>query len=80
MTGSDDSHPKLVEELVPKLMTLGEVQKVLQLLLREQISIRDLGTILETLVETAATNKHPVALVEAVQAGDWSRAGASPAR
>ena len=62
-----DSHPKLVEELVPKLMTLGEVQKVLQLLLREQISIRDLGTILETLVETAATNKHPVALVEAVR-------------
>ena len=58
-------------------MTLGEVQKVLQLLLREQVSIRDLGTILETLVETAATNKHPVALVEAVQAGDWSRAGSS---
>ena len=48
-------------------MTLEEVQKVLQLLLREQISIRDLGTILETLVETAATNKHPVALVEAVR-------------
>src|SRR5271166_6345975 len=62
-----DSHPKLVEELVPKLMTLGEVQKVLQQLLREQTSIRDLGTILETLVETASSNKHPVALVEAVR-------------
>jgi flagellar biosynthesis protein FlhA len=62
-----DSHPKLVEELVPKLLTLGELQKVLQQLLREQISIRDLGTILETLVETAATNKQPVALVEAVR-------------
>jgi len=62
-----DSHPKLVEELVPKLMTLGEVQKVLQLLLREQVSIRDLGTILETLVETASTNKNPVVLVEAVR-------------
>jgi len=62
-----DSHPKLVEELVPKLMTLGEVQRVLQSLLREQISIRDLGTILETLVETAAVNKNPVALVEAVR-------------
>jgi flagellar biosynthesis protein FlhA len=62
-----DSHPKLVEELVPKLMTLGEVQKVLQLLLREQVSIRDLGTILETLVETAATNKNPILLVEAVR-------------
>jgi flagellar biosynthesis protein FlhA len=60
-----DSHPKLIDELIPKLMTLGEVQKVLQQLLREQVSIRDLGTILETLVETASTNKHPVALVEA---------------
>jgi flagellar biosynthesis protein FlhA len=62
-----DSHPKLVEELLPKLMTLGEVQKVLQLLLREQVSIRDLGTILETIVETAAINKNPVLLVEAVR-------------
>jgi flagellar biosynthesis protein FlhA len=62
-----DSHPKLVEELVPKLLTLGELQKVLQQLLREQISIRDLGTILETLVEAAVTNKQPVALVEAVR-------------
>jgi len=62
-----DSHPKLVEELIPKLMTLGEVQKVLQQLLREQISIRDLGTILETLVEAAASNKQLIALVEAVR-------------
>jgi flagellar biosynthesis protein FlhA len=62
-----DSHPKLIEELSPKLMSLGEVQKVLQLLLREQVSIRDLGTILETLVETAAVNKNPVMLVEAVR-------------
>ena len=60
-----DSHPKLIDELIPKLMTLGEVQKVLQQLLREQVSIRDLGTILETLVETASVNKNPVALVEA---------------
>jgi flagellar biosynthesis protein FlhA len=62
-----ESHPKLVEELVPKLMTLGEVQKVLQQLLREQVSIRDLGTILETLVETAGTSKNPVLLNEAVR-------------
>ncbi len=62
-----DSHPKLVEELTPKLMSLGEVQKVLQQLLREQVSIRDLGTILETLVETAAINKNPVVLVEAAR-------------
>ncbi len=62
-----DSHPKLIEELMPKLMSLGEIQKVLQQLLREQVSIRDLGTILETLVETAATNKNPVVLVEAAR-------------
>lgn len=60
-----DTHPKLLEELVPKLMTLGEVQKVLQQLLREQVSIRDLVTILETLIDTAAISKHPVILVEA---------------
>ena len=63
----NDSHPKLVEELVPKLMTLGEVQKVLQQLLREQVSIRDLGSILEALIDMAATNKNPIALVEAAR-------------
>jgi flagellar biosynthesis protein FlhA len=62
-----DSHPKLIDELIPKLMSLGEVQKVLQQLLREQVSIRDLGTILETLVDTASFNKNPIALVEAVR-------------
>lgn len=62
-----DSHPKLVEELVPKVMSLGEVQKILQQLLREQVSIRDLGSILETLVDVAPTNKNPVVLVEAVR-------------
>ena len=63
----NDSHPKLVEELVPKLMTLGEVQKVLQQLLREQVSIRDLGAILEVLVEAAQHSKHVVHLVESVR-------------
>jgi flagellar biosynthesis protein FlhA len=62
-----DSHPKLIDELVPKLMSLGEVQKILQQLLREQVSIRDLGTILETLVDTASYNKNPIALVEAIR-------------
>ncbi len=62
-----DSHPKLVDELMPKLMSLGEIQKVLQQLLREQVSIRDLGTILEALVETAAVNKNTVTLVEAAR-------------
>ena len=59
-----ESHPKLVEELVPKTLSLGEVQKVLQQLLREQVSIRDLPTILEILLDTSATSKNPVLLVE----------------
>lgn len=63
----NDSHPKLVEELVPKLLTLGEVQRVLQQLLREQVSIRDLGSILEALVETAQTTKNLPQLVEAAR-------------
>jgi flagellar biosynthesis protein FlhA len=62
-----ESQPKLVEELVPKLLSLGEVQKVLQQLLREQVSIRDLVTILETLLDTAAGSKNPVLLVEAAR-------------
>ncbi|HEY3974070.1 MAG TPA: flagellar biosynthesis protein FlhA [Candidatus Sulfotelmatobacter sp.] len=64
-----ESHPKLVEELVPKVLSLGEVQKVLQQLLREQVSVRDLPAILETLLDTAATTKNPVALVESVRQG-----------
>lgn len=62
-----DSHPKLCEELVPKLLSLGEVQKVLQQLLREQVSIRDLPTILESLLDTAAVSRNPVLLVEGVR-------------
>lgn len=64
-----ESHPKLVEELVPKVLSLGEVQKVLQQLLREQVSIRDLPTILETMLDVSATTKNPIALVEAVRQG-----------
>ena len=63
----NDSHPKLLEELVPKLLTLGEVERVLEQLLRERVSIRDLGTILEALIETAPANKSSVALVEAAR-------------
>jgi len=62
-----ETQPKLVDELVPRLLTLGEVQRVLQQLLREQVSIRDLATILEALLETAAANKSQVALVEAAR-------------
>jgi flagellar biosynthesis protein FlhA len=64
-----ESHPKLVEELVPKILSLGEVQKVLQQLLREQVSVRDLPSILETLLDTSGTSKNPVLLVEAARQG-----------
>ncbi len=62
-----ESHPKLVEELVPKILSLGEVQKVLQQLLREQVSIRDLPAILETLIDASAGTKSQVVLVESVR-------------
>jgi flagellar biosynthesis protein FlhA len=63
----NESHPKLVEELVPKILTLGEVERVLQQLLRERVSIRDLGTILEALVETAPQSRGLAQLVEAAR-------------
>ena len=62
-----ESHPKLVEELVPKMLSLGEVQKVLQQLLREQVSVRDLPSILETLLDACAISKNPILLVEAAR-------------
>ncbi|MFZ1084287.1 MAG: flagellar biosynthesis protein FlhA [Terracidiphilus sp.] len=67
MDSLNDSHPKLMEELVPKLLSLGEVGRVLEQLLRERVSIRDLGTILEAMLETAAVNKGIVALVESAR-------------
>jgi flagellar biosynthesis protein FlhA len=60
----NETHPKLLEELVPKLLSLGEVQRVLEQLLRERVSIRDLGTILEALLEAAPVNKNIIHLVE----------------
>jgi flagellar biosynthesis protein FlhA len=65
MDALNESHPKLLEELVPKLLTLGEVGRVLEQLLRERVSIRDLGAILEALLEIAPANKNLVAMVEA---------------
>lgn len=57
----------LVEELLPGIITLSEVQKVLQNLLREDVSIRNLEVILEVLVDLGRTNKDPGALTEAVR-------------
>ena len=62
-----ETNPKVVEELVPNLMTLGKVQKVLQNLLREQISIRDLRTILENLADYAPKVQDPDVLTEYVR-------------
>ena len=59
--------PKAVEELVPGLLTLGTVQKVLQNLLRERISVRDLLTIVETLADYAPMGKDPDLLTEYVR-------------
>jgi flagellar biosynthesis protein FlhA len=67
MDSLNESHPKLLEELVPKLLTLGEVGRVLEQLLRERVSIRDLGAVLEALLEAAPVNKNVVALVEAAR-------------
>ncbi len=62
-----ENHPSLVEELVPKLLGIGEIQKVLQNLLREGISIRDLLTIMETLADYAVTTRDTDILTEYVR-------------
>ncbi len=59
--------PKVVEELVPNLLPLGVVQKVLQNLLRERVSIRDMLTICETLADYAPSTKDPDVLTEYVR-------------
>lgn len=62
-----ESNPVLVDELVPKLLGLGEVQKVLQNLLSEGISIRDLLTIFETLADHASATRDTDVLTEYVR-------------
>ncbi len=57
----------VVEELVPGILSVGEVQRVLANLLREKVSIRDLVTILETLADTGKQAKDPELLTEAVR-------------
>ncbi len=62
-----ETNPSLVDELVPKLLGIGEVQKVLQNLLKEGVSIRDLLTIFETLADYATTTRDPDILTEYVR-------------
>jgi flagellar biosynthesis protein FlhA len=63
------SHPKVVEELVPNLISLGGVGKVLQNLLQEQVPVRDLLSILETMADWASFTKDVDVLTEYVRQG-----------
>lgn len=62
-----EEHPALVDEVVPKMLSIGEVQKVLGNLLREQVSIRDMVTILETLADYSPITRDPEMLTEYVR-------------
>ncbi|NLC38534.1 MAG: flagellar biosynthesis protein FlhA, partial [Clostridia bacterium] len=62
-----ETNPAVVEELVPELLTYGEVQRILQNLLAERIPIRNLVTILEVLADTARVTKDPDYLTENVR-------------
>ena len=67
MDNLSKTNPKAVEELIPGQLSLGVVQKVLQNLLRERISIRDLLTIVETLADYAPMGKDPDLLTEYIR-------------
>jgi flagellar biosynthesis protein FlhA len=62
-----DTSPKLIEELVPKLASIGDVQRLLRGLLRERVGIRDLTSILEAMADAAAVTKDPDAIAETVR-------------
>jgi flagellar biosynthesis protein FlhA len=59
-----ESQPKLIEELTPNPLSIGTIQKVLQNLIREQVSIRDIQTIFETMADHANLTKDPEILAE----------------
>ena len=59
-----EKSPKVVEEVIPNVLKVGEVQKVLQALLRERVPIRDLEVVLETLGDWAGRTKDPEILTE----------------
>jgi len=62
-----EENPRVVEDLVPKLLPLATVQRVLQNLLRERVSIRDAVSVLEALSEAAQMTRNPVLLTEFVR-------------
>jgi flagellar biosynthesis protein FlhA len=59
--------PRLVDDLVPKVLALGDVQRVLKQLLRERVPIKDLTTVLEALADASGATRDPDALNEAVR-------------
>ena len=59
--------PKLVEDVVPKLLSLGDLQRVLRQLLRERVPVKDLATIVETVADVAQATKETDALTEAAR-------------
>ncbi|HEY4082266.1 MAG TPA: flagellar biosynthesis protein FlhA [Burkholderiaceae bacterium] len=61
------AQPSLVEELIPTLLSVSEIQRVLQALLKEKVSIRNLEAILETLSESTRVSKDPGYLTERVR-------------
>ena len=60
-------HPAVVSELVPAMLSVGDIQKVLVCLLKERVSVRDLVSIMETLADTATFTKDPEVLAEYVR-------------
>ncbi|MCD1257803.1 flagellar biosynthesis protein FlhA [Paenibacillus athensensis] len=62
-----EAYPALVDDLIPSVLNIGDVQKVLSKLLREKISVRDLVTILETLADYGSYTKDPEILTEYVR-------------
>jgi flagellar biosynthesis protein FlhA len=62
-----DQHASLIDELVPSVLSYSDIQKVLQLLLREQVSVRNMESVLEVLVDSGKTNKVAEDLAERVR-------------
>jgi flagellar biosynthesis protein FlhA len=59
--------PRLIEDLVPKVLSLGDIQRVLRQLLRERVPVKDLATILESLADAAVVSRDSDVMTEAVR-------------
>ncbi|MGZ3704527.1 MAG: FHIPEP family type III secretion protein, partial [Bdellovibrionota bacterium] len=63
-----EQYPKVVDDLLPNMISAGLLLRILQNLLREQVPIRDMRSIMEALLETAPSTKDPIQLTEAARA------------